>query len=177
MGRIIFYEDRNFQGRSYETSSDCVDLSSYLSRCSSTRVESGCFMVYERPNFMGTQMLLRRGEYPDNQRMMGTSMSDCVKSCRMVPMHRGPFSMRIYERENFGGQMHELTEDCESIQDRFRMSNCQSCHVMDGHWLLYEQPHYRGRMMYLRPGEYRSFRDMGMESMKFNSIRRILDSC
>uniref|UniRef100_A0A8C9SC00 Gamma-crystallin M3-like n=1 Tax=Scleropages formosus TaxID=113540 RepID=A0A8C9SC00_SCLFO len=175
MGRIIFYEDRNFQGRSYETSSDCVDLSSYLSRCSSIRVESGCFMVYERPNFMGHQFFLRRGEYSDYSRMTG--FSDCIRSCRTIPMHRGPFRMKIYERENFGGQMHELMEDCDSIQDRFRMSDCQSCNVMDGHWLLYEQPHYRGRMMYLRPGEYKSFRDMGMGSMRFSSIRRIVDSC
>ncbi|XP_072539631.1 gamma-crystallin M3-like isoform X1 [Salminus brasiliensis] len=178
MGRIIFYEDRNFQGRSYETSSDCPELTSYLSRCNSCRVESGCFMVYERPNFMGHQMLARRGEYPDNQRLMGMSMSDCIRSCRMIPMHRGPFRMRVYERENFGGQMHEVMDDCDSFTDRYRMSDIQSCHVMDGHWLMYEQPHYRGRMVYLRPGEYRSYRDMGMSSMmRFGSMRRIMDSC
>lgn len=83
--QIIFYEDRNFQGRSYETSSDCPELTSYLSRCNSCRVESGLFMVYEKSNFMGHQMLVRRGEYPDNQRLMGMSMSDCIRSCRMIP--------------------------------------------------------------------------------------------
>ncbi|XP_022621302.1 gamma-crystallin M3-like [Seriola lalandi dorsalis] len=179
MGRIIFYEDRNFQGRSYETSSDCPELTSYLSRCNSCRVESGLFMVYEKPNFMGHQMLARRGEYPDNQRLMGTSMSDCIRSCRMIPTHRGPFRMRIYERENFGGQMHELMDnDCDNMMDRFRMSDCQSCNVMDGHWLMFEQPNYRGRMLYLKPGEYRNLREMGMNNMtRFSSIRRIMDSC
>uniref|UniRef100_A0A3P8QWN1 Beta/gamma crystallin 'Greek key' domain-containing protein n=1 Tax=Astatotilapia calliptera TaxID=8154 RepID=A0A3P8QWN1_ASTCA len=172
--QIIFYEDRNFQGRSYETSSDCADMSSYLSRCHSCRVESGCFMVYDRTNYMGNQFFVRRGEYSDYQRM---GMSDCIRSCRMIPMHRGQFRMRIYERENFGGQMYELMDDCENMMDRYRMSDCQSCNVMDGHWLMYEQPHYRGRMMYLRPGEYRSFRDMGMSGMRFNSMRRIMDSC
>ncbi|XP_012696332.1 gamma-crystallin M3-like [Clupea harengus] len=177
-GRIIFYEDRNFQGRSYETSSDCPEVTSHLSRCNSCRVESGCFMVYERPNFQGHQMLVRRGEYPDNQYLMGMNMSDCIRSSRMIPMHRGPFRMRMYEKENFGGQMHELTDDCENMQDRFRMSDMKSCNVMDGHWLMHEQPHYRGKMMYLRPGEYRSFRDMGMTSqMRVNSMRRITDSC
>ena len=87
--------------------------------------------------------------------------------------------MRIYEKENFGGQMNELMEDCDNIQDRYRISDCQSAHVMDGHWLLYEQPHFRGRMMYLRPGEYRSMRDMGTGpmDMRIGSIRRIIDSC
>uniref|UniRef100_A0A3Q3GEH8 Crystallin, gamma M5 n=1 Tax=Labrus bergylta TaxID=56723 RepID=A0A3Q3GEH8_9LABR len=81
--QIIFYEDRNFQGRSYETSSDCPDMSSYLSRCHSCKVESGCFMVYDRTNFMGNQFFVRRGEYSDYQRL---GMSDCIRSCRMIPM-------------------------------------------------------------------------------------------
>ncbi|XP_034059534.1 gamma-crystallin M3-like isoform X3 [Gymnodraco acuticeps] len=170
MGKIIFYEDRNFQGRSYETSSDCADMSSYLSRCHSCKVESGCFMVYDRNNYMGNQYFVRRGEYSDYQRM---GMSDCIKSCRMIPM----FRMRIHEKENFGGQMHELMDDCDNMMDRYRMNECQSCNVMDGHWLMYEQPQYKGKMMYLRPGEYKSFRDMGMSGQRFMSMKRIMDSC
>lgn len=85
--------------------------------------------------------------------------------------------MRIYERENFSGQMIELMEDCDSIMERFRMSNCLSCNVMEGHWLMYEQPHYRGRMVYLRPGEYRNFMSMSGGNMRFMSMRRITDSC
>ncbi|MEQ2273012.1 hypothetical protein XENORESO_019973 [Xenotaenia resolanae] len=170
--QIVFYEDRNFQGRSYDCSSDCADFSSYLSRCHSCRVERGCFMVYDRTNYMGNQYFMRRGEYADYMSMMG--MSDCIRSCRMIPMYRGSYRMRIYERENFGGQMYEMMDDCDNIMDRYRMSNCMSCHVMDGHWLMYEQPHYRGRMMYMRPGEYRSFMNMG--NMRFMSMRRIMDS-
>lgn len=82
--QIIFYEDKNFQGRSYECSNDCTDLHSYFSRCNSIRVESGCFMIYERPNFMGHQYFMRRGEYPDYQRWMG--FSSCIRSCRMIPV-------------------------------------------------------------------------------------------
>ncbi|XP_069577131.1 gamma-crystallin M3-like [Brachyistius frenatus] len=174
MGKIIFYEDRNFQGRSYETSSDCSDMSSYLSRCHSCRVESGCFMVYERPNYMGNQYFMRRGEYSD---YMSFGMSDSIRSCRLVPQHRGQFRMRIYEKENFQGQSHELMDDCDNIQDRYRMSDCQSANVMDGHWLMYEQAQYRGRMMYMRPGEYRSLRDVGYSGMRLSSVRRIMNSC
>ncbi|XP_061540930.1 gamma-crystallin M3-like [Phyllopteryx taeniolatus] len=177
MGRIIFYEDRNFQGRSYETSSDCPELTTYLSRCNSCRVESGLFMVYEKPNFKGHQVLVRRGEYPDSQRLMGINMSDCIRSSRMIPLHRGQFRVRIYEKENFGGQMHELTDDCENV-DRLRMSDCQSCNVMEGHWLMFEQPNFRGRMLYLKPGEHRNLREIGASNIiRLSSIRRIMDSC
>ncbi|CAK6959745.1 gamma-crystallin M2-like [Scomber scombrus] len=175
MSKIVFYEERNFQGRSYECMSDCPDMSSYLNRCQSCRVERGCFMVYDRNNYMGNQYFMRRGEYSDFMSMMG--MSDTIRSCRMIPMHRGSYRMKIYERENFSGQSHELMDDCDSVMDRFRMSNCMSCNVMEGHWLMYEQPQYRGRMMYLRPGEYRNFMNMGMSGMRFMSMKRITDSC
>ncbi|KAL1267950.1 hypothetical protein QQF64_033313 [Cirrhinus molitorella] len=174
---IIFYEDRNFHGRNYETSGDCPEVTSYLSRCSSCRVESGCFMVYERSNFTGHQMLVRRGEYPDNQQIMGASISDCIRSCKMIPMHKGTFRMRIFERENFVGQKYELMDDCESVQERFHMPDCQSCNVTHGHWLLYEQPNFEGRMIYIRPGEYSSFNNMGLGPVKICSIRRIMESC
>lgn len=82
--QIIFYEDKNFQGRSYESSSDCADMSSHLNRCHSCKVESGCFVIYDHPNYMGQQYLLKRGEYSDYQRMMG--FGECIRSCRMIPM-------------------------------------------------------------------------------------------
>uniref|UniRef100_A0A3Q4HY78 Beta/gamma crystallin 'Greek key' domain-containing protein n=1 Tax=Neolamprologus brichardi TaxID=32507 RepID=A0A3Q4HY78_NEOBR len=140
---IILYEERNFQGRSYECSSDCSDIHMHLNRCNSCRVDSGCFVVYDHPNFMGNQVFLRRGEYSDFQRMGGMTMMDTIRSCRMIPMHRGQFRMRIYERENFGGQMHELMDDCESLQEQFYMSDCQSCNVLDGDGkcTLYNMPH------------------------------------
>uniref|UniRef100_H3DAE3 Beta/gamma crystallin 'Greek key' domain-containing protein n=1 Tax=Tetraodon nigroviridis TaxID=99883 RepID=H3DAE3_TETNG len=176
MGRITFYEEKNFQGRSYECSTDCSDIHMHLNRCNSCRVDNGCFVVYDRPNFLGNQVFLRRGDYPDFQRM--GSMTGMMALCRMIPMHRGQFRMRIYERDNFGGQTHELMEDCESIQDRYYMSDCQSCNVLEGHWLMFEQPNFRGRMLYVRPGEHRNLRDVTMSNLtRISSIRRVMDLC
>ncbi|KAM3861506.1 gamma-crystallin M2-like [Diretmus argenteus] len=173
MGKVTFYEDRNFQGRSYDCMGDCADMSSYLSRWNSCRVERGCFMAYDRNNYMGNQYFMRRGEYPDFMSMSGMSN---IGSCRMIPMHRGSYRMRIYDRENFGGQMHEMMDDCDNCMDRYRMPHCMSCNCMDGNWLMYEQPQYRGRMMWMRPGEYRNFSNMGQSGMRFMSMRRIMDS-
>uniref|UniRef100_A0A671PDU1 Beta/gamma crystallin 'Greek key' domain-containing protein n=1 Tax=Sinocyclocheilus anshuiensis TaxID=1608454 RepID=A0A671PDU1_9TELE len=122
--KVTFYEERNFQGRSYDCMGDCGDFSSYMSRCHSCRVHSGCWMMYDQTNYMG--------------------------------------------------QMYEMMDDCDNCMDRYRMPHCQSCNVMDGHWLMYEQPQYRGRMWHFRPGEYRSFSNMG--GMRFMSMRRIMDS-
>ncbi|XP_041118899.1 gamma-crystallin M2 [Polyodon spathula] len=173
MGKIIFYEDRNFQGRHYECSSDCADLHSYFSRCNSVRVESGCWMMYERPNYMGYQYFMRRGEYPDYQRWMG--FNDSVRSCRMIPQYQGSYRMRVYERPEFGGQMMEFMDDCPSVYDRFRYNDIHSCNVMDGYWIMYEQPNYRGRQYFMRPGEYRRYSDWGGMSSRIGSFRRIAD--
>ncbi|XP_043916242.1 gamma-crystallin M2-like [Protopterus annectens] len=113
--KIIFYEDRNFQGRHYECYSDCAELQSYFSRCNSIRVESGCWMIYERSNYTGYQYFLSRGEYPDYQRWMG--FNDTVRSCRMIPAYRGSYRLKVYERPEFGGQMMEFTDDCPSVHE------------------------------------------------------------
>ena len=81
--QITFYEDSGFQGRHYECSSDHPNLQPYFSRCNSIRVDSGCWMLYERPNYQGHQYFLRRGDYPDYQQWMG--LSDSIRSCRLIP--------------------------------------------------------------------------------------------
>ncbi|KAJ3584492.1 hypothetical protein NHX12_014987 [Muraenolepis orangiensis] len=65
----MFYEDRNFQGPSYETRHDLLPQQ--------------VLKVYDRSNFMGNQYLVKRGEYSDYQRM---GLGDCIGSCRMIRM-------------------------------------------------------------------------------------------
>ncbi|XP_061648993.1 gamma-crystallin-2-like isoform X1 [Phyllopteryx taeniolatus] len=171
--QIIFYEDRNFRGRHYECIGDCTDLQDMFERCRSIRVESGMFMLYDRPGYRGNQYFLSRGDNPD---CMGTtSMNDCVRSCRLIPMHSGSFRMHLYENFDMEGQMIELTDDCPNLSERFRVSNFNSCNVADGHWLMYEQPNYRGRHYYLRPGPYRSFNEWNGSTSRVGSMKRLLD--
>uniref|UniRef100_A0A3B5A9M8 Gamma-crystallin M2-like n=1 Tax=Stegastes partitus TaxID=144197 RepID=A0A3B5A9M8_9TELE len=172
--RIIFYEDRNFQGRYYECDTDCPDMHPHFSRCNSIKVESGCWVLYEKPNYTGYQYVLTRGEYPDYQRWMG--YNDTIRSCRTFSYtSEGPYRIRIYERPNFQGQMMEFSDDCESVQDHFRSRDIYSCNVMDGYWTLYEHPSYRGRQYFMRPGEYRKFSDWGATCATTGSFRRITD--
>ncbi|OCU00993.1 gamma-crystallin-2 [Xenopus laevis] len=169
--QIFFYEDRNFQGRCYECSSECSDLSSYFNRCNSIRVENGNWILYEQPSYRGHQYYLWKGEYPDFQRWMG--FNDYIKSCRMIPHHHGQYKMRIYEKGDFQGQMMEFSDDCPNTYDRFSFRDIHSCNVSDGHWMFYEEPNYRGRQYYLRPGEYRRFSDWGASSARIGSFRRV----
>ncbi|XP_029936315.1 gamma-crystallin S-1-like isoform X2 [Myripristis murdjan] len=173
MGKIVFYEEKNFGGRSFEYSSDCVDLQCQFSRCNSIRVENGCFMIYDKPNYTGNQYYLKKGDYPDYH--CWTGVNDSVSSCRLIPPDQRSFNMRLYERIEFGGQMMDLVDDCPSVMDRFHMNDIFSCNVTDGNWLFYEHPNYRGRMYLIRPGEYKRFSEWGGRSARVGSIRRIMD--
>uniref|UniRef100_A0A8C3YL49 Crystallin gamma D n=1 Tax=Catagonus wagneri TaxID=51154 RepID=A0A8C3YL49_9CETA len=162
MGKITFYEDRGFQGRHFECSSDHPNLQPYLGRCNSVRVDSGCWMLYEQPNYLGSQYFLRRGDYPDYH---------------PVPYQdkAGSHRIRLYEREDYRGQMIEITEDCSSLHDRFHLNEIYSLNVLEGSWILYELPNYRGRQYLLRPGDYRRHRDWGALNAKVGSLRRVID--
>ncbi|XP_047225905.1 gamma-crystallin S-1-like [Girardinichthys multiradiatus] len=173
MGKIIFYEDKDFSGSHFECSKDCPDLLSNLSRCNSIRVESSCFMIYEKPNYTGNQYYLRRGEYPNFHHWSG--INDSVGSCRHIHTESGSFNMRLFERIEFGGQMIDLIDDCPSVMDRFNIHNIFSCNVMNGNWLFYEHPHYHGKMYLIRPGEYKRFSEWGGRSARVGSIRRIME--
>uniref|UniRef100_A0A8D1PSV6 Beta/gamma crystallin 'Greek key' domain-containing protein n=1 Tax=Sus scrofa TaxID=9823 RepID=A0A8D1PSV6_PIG len=119
-------------------------------------------MLYEQPNFSGCQYFLRRGDYPDYQQWMG--LSDSIRSCRLIP-----------HREDYRGQMVEISEDCSSLHDRFHFSEIHSFHVLEGWWVLYEMPNYRGRQYLLRPGDYRRYHDWGALDARVGSLRRAVD--
>uniref|UniRef100_A0A8C5R282 Beta/gamma crystallin 'Greek key' domain-containing protein n=1 Tax=Leptobrachium leishanense TaxID=445787 RepID=A0A8C5R282_9ANUR len=174
MLQIVFFEDKNFQGRSYECSSDCSDLHSFFSRCNSIRVENGNWMLYERPNYAGHQYFLRKGEYPDFQQWLG--FNDSVRSCRIISSYRGSHKIRLHEREDFRGEMLELTEDCPNLFEQFHYHDIQSCNILEGSWIFYELPNYRGRQYFLKQGEYRRFTEWGAQNGKVGSLRRVLDS-
>uniref|UniRef100_A0A3B3SA17 Crystallin, gamma S3 n=1 Tax=Paramormyrops kingsleyae TaxID=1676925 RepID=A0A3B3SA17_9TELE len=123
--QIIFYEDQNFHGRC-----DCTDLQAHFSRCNSIHMDRGFWVLYEQPNYTGSQYVLTHGKYPDYQRWMG--FNDSVRSCRLVrnviPARPGSASMNVPTLWARFWSQHEV----------------HSCKVLDGAWILHDQPKYRG---------------------------------
>ncbi|XP_029696820.1 gamma-crystallin S-like [Takifugu rubripes] len=172
--QITFFEEKKFQGRCYNCSSDCADLHTYFGRCNSIRVESGVWVIYERPNYKGFQYILSPGEYADNQQWM--AFNDNVKSCRTVKnIYGNAWKLRLYERPDFGGQMVECSDDCSSVYDTYKLREVYSCAVTDGVWIFYDLPNYRGRQYLLERGEYRQHVDWGASSPGVGSFRRITE--
>uniref|UniRef100_A0A3B3S938 Crystallin, gamma S3 n=1 Tax=Paramormyrops kingsleyae TaxID=1676925 RepID=A0A3B3S938_9TELE len=141
MRGIIFYEDQNFHGRC-----DCTDLQAHFSRCNSIHMDRGFWVLYEQPNYTGSQYVLTHGKYPDYQRWMG--FNDSVRSCRVtpalhsrVPARPGSASMNVPTLWARFWSQHEV----------------HSCKVLDGAWILHDQPKYRGHQCLLQRGKYQSF--------------------
>ena len=59
-----------------------IEIICLISRCNSIWVESGAWVLYERPNYTGNQYVLTRGDYPDYQSWMG--YSNTIRSCRLI---------------------------------------------------------------------------------------------
>ncbi|XP_048095485.1 gamma-crystallin S-1-like [Alosa alosa] len=173
MGKISFFEEKNFGGCYYDCSSDCTDLQSHFRRCNSIKVESGCFMIYEGANYTGHQYFVSPGQYPEFQRWMATN--DCICSCRVIPQLNDSFKLSIYERLEFGGQMMDLTDSCPNVLDSFRTNDIFSCKVKEGNWLFYDQPNYKGRIYLLMPREYSRFSEWGGVTARVGSIKRIVE--
>ncbi|KAM4624569.1 gamma-crystallin M2-like [Polymixia lowei] len=171
MGKIIFYEGRNFQGRHWECNSDCMDTYRHFNCCNSIRVTGGHWVNYEKPNYMGYQYIMGPGEYPDYHSWMG--YNNCIRSCQMFPPYRGAYRMRIWNRPEMMGHMMEFMEDCPNVYERFRYRDIFSCNIMEGYWIFYEHPNYRGRQYFLRPGEYRACGDWGCHNPMVGSFRRM----
>ncbi|CAK6967652.1 gamma-crystallin B-like [Scomber scombrus] len=173
VGKIIFYEENNFQGRYYECNSDCPELNIHFSRCNSVRVESGAWVLYEKPNYLGYQYILTRGEYPDYQHWMG--YNDNIRSCHIVRNISGVFRIRIYECLDFSGQMMEFSEDVSNLPERWHLQEVHSARVPEGAWIFYELPNYRGQQYLLEKGEYRRFIEWAAMNPPVGSIRRVHD--
>ena len=87
----------------------------------------------------------------------------------------GQYKIQIFEKGDFTGQMYETTEDCPSIMEQFHMREVHSCKVLEGAWIFYELPNYRGRQYLLDKKEYRKPIDWGAASPAIQSFRRIVE--
>uniref|UniRef100_A0A8C7DZ13 Crystallin gamma S n=1 Tax=Naja naja TaxID=35670 RepID=A0A8C7DZ13_NAJNA len=165
--QITFYEGKNFQGCRYESDRDCLDFHTDLSRCNSIRVENGVWVVYEQPNFAGNMYVLTHGEYPEYHCWMG--QNDRVSSCKSIQL------IQLFEKGDFSGQMHESAEDCPSVMEKFHLPEIHSCKVLDGAWVFYEHPNFRGKQYFLERGEYSKPTEWGAATPLVQSFRHIAE--
>ncbi|XP_053546210.1 gamma-crystallin S [Bombina bombina] len=172
--KITFYEDKNFQGRHYECNGECPDFHTYLTGCNSVKVEGGPWVIYERPNYSGIMYVLTSGDYPNYQKWMG--LNDRISSCKAIHVPAGAqYKIQIFDRNDFEGQMFECTEDCPAVMQKFHIREIHSCKVLDGVWVFYEHPNYKGRQYLIEKREFHKPAEWGAVCPGVQSLRRIVE--
>ncbi|KAM9328447.1 uncharacterized protein KZ484_019823 [Pholidichthys leucotaenia] len=166
---IIFFEDRNFQGQFHECNNDSSDLHTYLHRCNSIRVEGGFWVVYERPNFKGRQYVLNPGEYREYQYWQG--INDAIRSCRIIRNVGSSWRLKVWEKPNFGGLTMEMADSMPTLPKHWHGRSIHSCKVLEGAWVFFEHPNYRGQQYLLERGDYRRFSEWGSMQPGVGSIQ------
>lgn len=104
-----------------------------------------------------------------------TDFFNTTPAVMVYPQISGQHRIRLYERPEFLGQMMELSEDSPSLLERLRFREVNSCKVMDGAWVFYEQQNYRGRQYLMERGEYRRFTEWGAMHPTVGSVQRVQD--
>jgi len=94
-------------------------MHSHFARCNSIRVDTGCWMAYEKPNYSGYQYMLTRGRYSDHHRWSG--FNDSIRSCRVIPavssgaaLEGGPYYTTGCERDEPLQAVSKLSRDFTS---------------------------------------------------------------
>ncbi|XP_010134689.1 PREDICTED: LOW QUALITY PROTEIN: gamma-crystallin B-like [Buceros rhinoceros silvestris] len=106
-----------------------LDLQPHVKQCNSTWVEKGSWMSYTSPNYSGHQYFLKRRDYPDFQKCF--FLCNFIRSCHVI------LQMSSYP---FTGTPELLHVGPGYIQ----LPDISSLSVLDGSWILYEMPSFRG---------------------------------
>uniref|UniRef100_A0A8C0FGQ0 Beta/gamma crystallin 'Greek key' domain-containing protein n=1 Tax=Bubo bubo TaxID=30461 RepID=A0A8C0FGQ0_BUBBB len=72
---------------------DVLDQPDCMPTSTTVKVETGCWTIYECPNYIGHQYFLRKGEYPDYQHWMG--FNDSISTC-IITAVSSPYCLHVY---------------------------------------------------------------------------------
>ncbi|KAL4656807.1 Gamma-crystallin B-like [Arapaima gigas] len=91
----------------------------------------------------------------------------------MTQAVHGSDQIKLFEKPNFEGTVMEVTENIPSTLDYFSNRAVHSCRVLDGAWVFFEHPNYRGRQYLLEKGDYSCYTEWGAMYPTVGSIRHI----
>uniref|UniRef100_A0A8D0GTR2 Beta-crystallin B2 n=1 Tax=Sphenodon punctatus TaxID=8508 RepID=A0A8D0GTR2_SPHPU len=182
---IAIFEQENFQGRSQELTSACVNLKEAgLEKVGSILVHSGPWIGYEQASCKGEQFVFEKGEYPRWDSWTNSRRSDSIMAFRPIKVVRGLGSetmgqehkIVLYENPSFTGKKIEIIDDdVPSFHAHGYQEKVSSVRVQSGTWVGYQYPGYRGYQYLFEKGDYKDSADFGAQQPQIQSVRRIRD--
>ncbi|MHB8666467.1 MAG: beta/gamma crystallin-related protein [Burkholderiales bacterium] len=189
VAQVTFYEQEDFQGRSFTAEKQVGNLERYgfNDRASSVVVISDRWEVCENARFSGRCVVLLPGRYPS---LASMGLNDRVTSVRAVSRDArtgdsryvpAPVAATIpdanarvifYEGEDFQGRSFTTGTKIGNLK-RYGFNDRASSVVVTGdRWEVCENPQFNGRCVVLRPGRYPSLAAMGLND-RVSSVRTV----
>ena len=186
--QVTFYENDNFGGRSFTTEQQVGNFNrfGFNDRASSVVVAGDRrdrWEACEDVRFGGRCVVLRPGQYPSLALMGLNNRISSVRSVgqdERVEDNRYPpvpviSQITFYENDNFAGRSFTTEEDIRNF-NRFGFNDRASSVVVAGdrndRWEVCEDLRYGGRCIVLRPGQYTSLGQMGLNN-RISSVRSV----
>ncbi|KAA8592737.1 hypothetical protein FQN60_018192 [Etheostoma spectabile] len=159
--QVLLFEFENFQGSKAEFSSDCKDVTEKgLEKVGSVIVESGPWAGYDRHGFTGEQFILEKGEYPRWDTWTNSQNSYSLLSLRPLKVDSAEHKLHLYENPGFTGRKMEIVDDdVPSLWGHGFQDRVASVKALNGTWVGYMYPGYRGRQFIFERGDFKHWND------------------
>uniref|UniRef100_A0A667XYL5 Beta-crystallin B3 n=1 Tax=Myripristis murdjan TaxID=586833 RepID=A0A667XYL5_9TELE len=172
--QLVAFEFENFRGEKVELSGECKDISE--KRVGSVIVESGPWVGYERPGFTGEQFVLEKGEYPRWSTWTNSQCSFSLGSFRPLKVDSADHKLFLFENAGYTGRKMEIIDDdVPSLWAHGFQDHVASAKAVNGTWVGYMYPGYRGRQYVFEHGEYKHWNNWGATAPQIQSVRRVRD--
>ncbi|MED6256704.1 hypothetical protein ATANTOWER_004486 [Ataeniobius toweri] len=175
--KVVVFEFENFQGGKAEFSAECKDLTEKrLEKVGSLIVDSGPWVGYDQHGFTGEQFILEKGEYPRWDTWTNSQRSFSLLSLRPLKVDSAEHKLHLYENPGFTGRKMEIVDDdVPSLWGHGFQDRVASVKALNGTWVGYMYPGYRGRQFIFERGDFKHWNDWQGPSPQIQSVRRVRD--
>lgn len=180
--QVTFYEHQGYAGRSFTTQEQVGNFErhGFNDRASSVVVTNERWEVCEAPRFNGRCVVLRPGRYPS---LAAMGLNDRVSSVRSVDRNARIDDRRyapepvvsqisFYQNHGFDGRTFVTGKPVGNFAKHGFNDRASSVVVVGDRWEVCENTRFRGRCVVLRPGQYPSLAEMGLND-RISSVRAV----
>ncbi|XP_055725036.1 beta-crystallin B3-like [Salvelinus fontinalis] len=175
--KVVVFEFENFRGKKVELSAECKDvIEKECEKVGSVIVESGPWVAFECQAFGGEQFVLEKGEYPRWSTWTNSQTNNCLLSFRPLRVDSADHKLHLFDKPGYAGRKMEIVDDDIPSLWVHGFQDCvASVKALNGTWVGYMFPGYRGRQYVFELGDYKHWNDWGATAPQIQSVRRVRD--
>uniref|UniRef100_UPI00358E7240 uncharacterized protein isoform X2 n=1 Tax=Myxine glutinosa TaxID=7769 RepID=UPI00358E7240 len=171
-GKIVLFEGPGRDGRRFDFWGDEPDCSQWKIRGDAClQVVRGCWIVYEKPNYLGQMAALEEG-IAELAQLWGSGIPDAtVGSLSLTIQNHSLPAILLFPEEHSRGRFTRYEQEESMLRTSTYSPGPASITVYTGTWLLYPRPHFEGCPLVLEPGFYPTRETWGADHCSVASLR------